>query len=225
MMKFHRTTLETCHSATGFVIVIDVLRAFSTAAHAFSRGAKEIVLVSRVEDALNLKAQIPNSKVMGEVNGLRPQRFDFGNSPTQISTRDLTDLILIQRTGAGTQGAVRCVNAETMLAASFVVASATVRNVGKLSPDKVTFVITGGEDNDEDIACADYLEELLIDKRPNPEPYIRRVFESNDGMLILDPDQSWFPESDLQFCTDLDKFDFAMPIQRVNERLIMRRNN
>jgi phosphosulfolactate phosphohydrolase-like enzyme len=41
-MKFHYTTLETCHTATGVVLVIDVLRAFSNAAYAFSRGAKEI---------------------------------------------------------------------------------------------------------------------------------------------------------------------------------------
>ena len=47
-MKFNYTTLETCHTASGLVIVIDVLRAFSNAAYAFSRGAKEIMLVSTV---------------------------------------------------------------------------------------------------------------------------------------------------------------------------------
>jgi 2-phosphosulfolactate phosphatase len=224
-MKFERTSLNDCHTATGLVIIIDVLRAFSTAAYAFARGAREIILASGVEEALNLKSQIPNSKVMGEVSGLRPQGFDFGNSPTQISSQNLSGLTLIQRTGAGTQGAVRCVNAETMLAASFVVAIATVRHVEKLNPERVTFVITGGEDNDEDIACADYLEALFIGKRPNTEPYIRRVTESNDAIMLLDPDQPWFPESDLQFCTDIDKFDFAMPIQRPNGKLIMKRGN
>ena len=41
-MKFQYTNLETCHEATGVVMVIDVLRAFSNAAYAFSRGAKAI---------------------------------------------------------------------------------------------------------------------------------------------------------------------------------------
>ena len=41
-MKFNYTSLETCHTASGLVVVIDVLRAFSNAAYAFSRGAKEI---------------------------------------------------------------------------------------------------------------------------------------------------------------------------------------
>ncbi len=117
IMKFNYATLETCHTATGMVLVIDVLRAFSTAAYAFSRRAKAILLVSGVEKALILKTQIPNSKIMGEVGGLPPWGFDFGNSPTQIIEQELTGLTLIQRTGAGTQGAVRCVNADNLLAA------------------------------------------------------------------------------------------------------------
>ena len=56
-MKFHYTNLGTCHEATG-VVVIDVIRAFTNAAVAFSRGAKEIYPVSGVEEALQLKSQI-----------------------------------------------------------------------------------------------------------------------------------------------------------------------
>ena len=109
-MKFRYVNLEDCHTVKGIVIVIDVLRAFSTAAHAFSRGAKEILLVSTVEEALALRSQISDSKVMGEVGGLPPEGFDFGNSPTHISKEDLSGVTLIQRTGAGTQGAVRSQN-------------------------------------------------------------------------------------------------------------------
>jgi Phosphosulfolactate phosphohydrolase and related enzymes len=136
-MKFNYTSLETCHTASGLVIVIDVLRAFSNAAYAFSRGAKDIILVSTVEKALGLKSQFPNAKVMGEVGGLPPAGFDFGNSPTQIREEDLTGLTLIQRTDAGTQGAVRCVNADVMLASSFVVAGATIKHVLKIAPLKL----------------------------------------------------------------------------------------
>ena len=106
-MKFHYTDLEDCHTARGVVIVIDVLRAFSTAAYAFSRGAKEVLLVSTVDEALSLKSAIPHSKVMGEVGGLRPDGFDFGNSPTYIDQADLSGVTMIHRTSAGTQGVVR----------------------------------------------------------------------------------------------------------------------
>ena len=118
VLKFRYTSLHDCHEATGVVILIDVLRAFSTAAYAFARGAKEILLVSSVEEALSLKSQIPDSKAMGEVGGLPPLGFDFGNSPSQIIEQDLDGITLIQRTGAGTQGAVRVKNAEIAIAAS-----------------------------------------------------------------------------------------------------------
>ncbi len=223
-MKFHYTDLETCHAATGVVIIIDVLRAFSTAAYAFWRGAKEILLVSTVEEALSLKSQIPNSKAMGEVGGLPPEGFDFGNSPTFILEQDLSGVTLIQRTGAGTQGAVRSRNAQVMLASSFVVTNATVQHISRLGIDEVTFVITGkwDERGDEDLAYAEYLESLLKGEHPDTEPFVRRVYESRDALQHLDPAGIAFPLSDLDYCTQIDRFDFSMPITREDGRLIMR---
>jgi 2-phosphosulfolactate phosphatase len=220
-MKLNYTTTETCHTASGLVIVIDVLRAFSNAAYAFSRGAKEIILVSTVEEAFGLKTKLPNAKVMGEVGGLPPAGFDFGNSPTQIFAEDFTGLTLIQRTGAGTQGAVRCVNADKLLAASFVVAGATVNYVVKTEAPEVTFVITGGFDNDEDLSCAEYLEALLKGQNPDKQLFIKRVYDSKDAEVHLNPNLPEFPESDLDYCTRISAFDFAMPITRSNNQLIM----
>lgn len=222
-MKCYYKDLEDCHIAKGVVVVIDVLRAFSTAAYAFSRGAREILLVSTVEEALELRLQIPHSKAMGEVGGLPPPGFDFGNSPTHINVEDLSGITLIQRTGAGTQGAVRSQNAEVMLAASFVVAGATAEHIARLGTGEVTFVITGRNfsGGDEDLACAEYLEALLKGSQPEREPYIRRVFGSRDALQHLDPAQTGFPLSDLEYCTQIDRFDFAMPIRRDDGRLIM----
>ena len=222
-MKFHYTTLEDCHTAKGVVIVIDVLRAFSTAAYAFSLGAKEILLVGTVEEAIALRRHIPNSKVMGEVDGLRPDGFDFGNSPTYLSQENLSGITMIQRTTAGTQGAVRSQNAERLMAGSLVVAEATIKHVKQLGPDEVTFVITGKNFGcgDEDLACGEYLEALFKGARPDPKPYIQRVFNSKDGLLHLDPQRIGFPFSDLEYCTQIGKFDFAMPITRTDGRLIM----
>jgi 2-phosphosulfolactate phosphatase len=223
-MKFHYATLDDCAAARGTVIAIDVIRAFSTAAYAFEAGAESISLVSSVEEALNLKAQHPGWLVMGEVGGLPPLGFDFGNSPTHIRAQNLTGWQLIQRTGAGTQGVVRSLNADNLLAASFVVASATVRHVLKNAPPEVTFVITGGEKNEEDLACADYLQALFrnISSPPAAEPFIKRVFDSADAARHLDPDWPEFPLSDLDYCTWIDAFDFAMPVSREDDRLVLR---
>ena len=224
-MKFHYTDLETCRETTGVVVVIDVLRAFSNAAYAFSRGAKEIYPVSTVEETLQFQAETPNSLACGEVGGLPPEGFDFGNSPTQTKELDLTDKVIVQRTGAGTQGIVRSVNAETMLAASFVVANATVAYIHKLAPKAVTFVITGQYapgHGDEDLACAAYLELLLKSQQPEPAPFVERVFQSRDAIQHLDPKETGFPLSDLDLCTHIDAFDFAMLVTKESKRHVMR---
>jgi 2-phosphosulfolactate phosphatase len=223
-LTFRYTDLEDCHTAKGVVVVIDVLRAFSTAAYAFSRGAKEVILVSTVEEALSLKSSISPSKAMGEVQGLCPPGFDFGNSPTYINEADLSGITMIHRTSAGTQGVVRSQGAEVMLAASFVVANATVRYLSNLATPAVTFVITGKSYNggDEDIACAEYLEELLRGNQPEAKLFLKRVFESKDAFPHLNPEQRAFPRSDLDYCTRVDQFDFAMPVTREDGKLIMR---
>jgi len=224
-MEFYYTNLDTCHNATGVVVVIDVLRAFSNAAYAFSRGAVEMYPVSGVEAALQLKAQIPNSLVCGEVGGLPPEGFDFGNSPTQTRVLDLTGKAIVQSTGAGTKGIVRSVNADVMLAASLVVASATAKYIQTLNPQSLTFVITGQYapgHGDEDVACAEYLEALLQGKTPDPKPYIERVFKSRDAIQHLDPTEIKFPLSDLDLCTQIDAFDFAMLVIKENDRHVMR---
>lgn len=224
-MKFHYTNLETCHEATGIVVVIDVIRAFTNAAYAFSRGAKEIYPVSTVEEALQFKAKTPNSLACGEVGGIPPEGFDFGNSPTQTNILDLNGKIIVQRTGAGTQGIVRSTKAETMIAASFVVAKATIQYIQKYSPKAVTFVITGQygiEGGDEDIACAEYLEALLKGQNPNRNPFVERVLKSRDALFHVDPNFPAFPKSDLEHCTSIDAFDFAMLVNQENGHRIMR---
>jgi 2-phosphosulfolactate phosphatase len=225
ILKLHYTNLETCHEATDLVVVIDVIRAFTNAAYAFSRGAKEIYPVSTVEEALQFKAECPDALACGEVGGIPPEGFDFGNSPTQTSTLDLSGRSIVQRTGAGTQGIVRSLNANTMLAASLVVTGATVQHILRREPESVSFVITGQFEEgrgDEDLACAEYLELLLRGRQPDPTPYIERVYKSRDALFHLDPNLPAFPKSDLAYCTSIDAFDFVMPVFKENGRLIMR---
>lgn len=86
-MNFHYPNLESCHKAAGVVVVIDVLRAFSNAAYAFSCGAKEIYPVSTVDEALHFKADTSNSLACGEVGGMSPEGFDFGMQVTKENGR------------------------------------------------------------------------------------------------------------------------------------------
>lgn len=220
MTAFHRATLEDCHQYAGVVVVIDVLRAFTTAPAALSRGASRIYLVSSVEEALALRNERPNIKAMGEVRGIKPEEFDYGNSPVELLRQDLRGVTLVQRTTAGTQGVVKSVNAEILIAASFVNASATARYILSLDPSSITFVITGAAPNKdaaEDFACADYLEALLSGETPDFAPYADRVRKSRWGKVHTSPESS----ADMAFALTLDKFDFPAPVCRKNGKLVI----
>jgi 2-phosphosulfolactate phosphatase len=225
-MEFRRASLQTCAEATGVVVVIDVIRAFTAAAYAFAAGAEDIVLVSTVEEALALKEQHPGALVMGEVRGLPPEEFDLSNSPSALIDADLTGRRLIQRTSAGTQGVVGSKRADHLLTASLCCAQATVDFINELSPDVVTFVETGlGPDGrgEEDVACADYLQMLLVGEKPDPEEYVERVKMSRTSQNIFaDPGKPQFRWQDIECCIDVDRFDFAMPVEKQDGLFVMK---
>ncbi len=214
-------------------MVIDVLRAFSTAAYAFAAGAAEILLVSEVEQARELRRRFPNARTMGEVNGLPIPGFDFGNSPSELAEVDLSGLRLIQRTSAGTQGVVRSQGAGPLLTASLVCGQATAGWVAANRPQVVSFIITGARQaealpgwpatrGDEDLACADYIRSLLDGAEADPSQAARRVRQSPTGMVFADPQRPEFPAADLDLCTVVDRFDFAMQVTRRDGLLVLR---
>jgi 2-phosphosulfolactate phosphatase len=219
-------TLDECKNAEGTIIVIDVCRAFSTAAYAFASGVEKIILVGTVEEALEIQKQIPGSLTMGEVGGLKVAQFDLWNSPVEVSTLDLSGRTLIQRTSAGTQGMVRSLHADRLLAGSFVVARASIWFLQTLNPDKVTFVITSTGDfptGVEDAACADYMSELLQGKTPDPKPFLQRAADWKLGLNSKDASLQKLLLADLDLCLMVNRFDFSMRAKQENSLLVLRR--
>jgi 2-phosphosulfolactate phosphatase len=80
--------LEGATRATGTVAVIDVFRAFTTAAVALANGASRIVMVSTVEEALALRAAGIGQICMGEVRGRVPAGYRRGE-PGRAALRGL----------------------------------------------------------------------------------------------------------------------------------------
>jgi 2-phosphosulfolactate phosphatase len=69
-MKIRITSLlQGAQKAQGTTIIIDVFRAFTTAAVAFDRGAAKIILVAEVEEALDIRRQNLGDLCIGEVDG------------------------------------------------------------------------------------------------------------------------------------------------------------
>ena len=142
-MAGRQVTRWELESVTGPVVVVDVIRAFTTAAYAFGAGAEAIYLVAGVDEALQFAAARPGVLAMGENHGRRPDGFDFPNSPAMVSRADLTGRTLVQRTSAGTQGVVGALSASRLWAASLACASATARAVEAAGLGDPTYVITG----------------------------------------------------------------------------------
>ncbi len=213
-------TLDGAAEAEGTVVVIDVLRAFTTAALALDRGATAVRCVGTVEEALAERAAHPGSLAMGEAGGRPISGFDLSNSPTAMLQADVQGRLLVQRTTAGTQGVVGAIRASHLFAASFVCAAATARAVAALEPLQVTFVLTGVDERDgeEDRACAEYLAALLRDAQPASAPYLARVGASDAGRVFLAGDDPDFPTEDVTVATQLDLVDMALRAERRDGR-------
>jgi 2-phosphosulfolactate phosphatase len=219
--------------ADGSVVVIDVLRAFTTSAFAFAAGAATILPVASVDEALRLRAEGHADMAMGEVGGAPVAGFDLSNSPAGLDGLRLDGARLAFRTTHGTQGVVRAMAVPThppptarttVFVASFVVAGATARAVVRGEPAAVTLLVTGsGRDRaDEDRACADYLAALLAGDAPDPKPYLARARSSATAAKFGDPAYPQYPPADLPLCMDLDRFDFAMRVTDEGGRRVVR---
>lgn len=221
-MIIHKIRREACSKAEDLVVVIDVIRAFTTAAFAFSKGAKKMIAAGSIDEAFTLRASNPSFELMGELNGAPIDGFHYSNSPVQAESHDFSGKTLIHRTSSGTQGIINCHAAKTILASSFVVADATVKRIKELQPISVTLVITGNP-GEEDLALADYLEARLNGMTVETAPFLERVKTSSLGSEVLNnPDFLGCSKGDLEAVLMINRFNFALEIQRENNQFVMR---
>lgn len=217
-------TLAQCHAASGVAIVIDVLRAFTTAAFAFAGGAESITLVADVDEAFRLREQDPDLLLMGEVDGLPIDGFDLPNSPATIEPLDLDGRKLAMRTTAGTRGAVRLPAGLPAFVAAMTNAAATASAVAALSPRQVDFIATGvraAGGGEEDIACAEHIAARITGGTTDETLIRRRILASRAAAKFRQDPASDFPAADLEAALEFDRFDFAMRIERHGARPVL----
>src|SRR5258708_36403000 len=145
-MQFFRVERTAANQARGVVIVIDVIRAFTVAGYAFAGGARKLWLVRTTEEAQTLHEREPDALLAGEIEGRIIPGFDFNNSPAKIAQVDIRGRLLIQRTGAGTQGAVGASHAKHLLICALTNARATAAYAHRLAQSSdgiITFLPTG----------------------------------------------------------------------------------
>ena len=190
-----------------------MFRAYSAAAYAFAAGATRILLASEVEEARQLAAGIPDSVLMGEVNGVRPEGFDLGNSPGEIVAEPglVAGRIVVHRSSAGTRCARAALanGARPVLVSSLVVASATAAAVA--DHHEVTIVasgIAGVEPAAEDSICADLIDALLLGGRADRAAAGEAVATHERARLLRE--SSFAHPDDVRLCSTVDRFGFAM---------------
>jgi 2-phosphosulfolactate phosphatase len=154
-------------------VVFDVLRATSTFVTALHHGAKAIIPVSEIAEAIAIKqteARSQKSEVIllgGERNGVRISAdgidFDLGNSPREYTPEKVRGKTIVSTTTNGTRALRACAKAQTVLAASFLNLTATAQFIRQQNFANILLVCAGTGENTalEDVLGAGALCELL----------------------------------------------------------------
>lgn len=203
--------IDECQNISGPAVVIDVLRAFTVAPLAISRGAREVVLVESLDEALRLKASTPSSLAFKD--GPPQQGFDLFNSPAHLLNLDVEGRTIFQRTTAGTRAAMASAHCKPLFCSSFVCASATARHIRALGLEP-TYVISGDSGNaTEDRAAALFIDALVSNPEADSAPFVRAVRESkaaDDLRRGIELGYVGVDASDIEICVDVDLLDFCL---------------
>ncbi|WP_330262388.1 2-phosphosulfolactate phosphatase [Streptomyces griseorubiginosus] len=202
-------------------VVVDVMRAFTVAAWAFGQGAEKIVLAESLDEALALKERHPDWVALKD--GPPAPGFDIVNSPGLLRSLDLAGRTVVQKTTAGTVGALAVREASLVLCASFVVAEATVRLLRARGGGAVTFVVTGEDGRaDEDLACAHYIARRVTDPGTDAAEFLRRAAESRAATELAEGVRKGVHADDVALCLELDRFPFAMAATQEDSLMVLR---
>jgi 2-phosphosulfolactate phosphatase len=150
-------------------LVIDVMRATTTLVSFFERGARKVTLANDVLSARAARQQQPDSLLLGEVGGLPPTDFAYGNSPVALAKVDLGGHELIFSTTNGTRALVAVAEAVGVIAAHLRNrhgATAMAMELAQAKDADITIVCAGRaggtQQGLDDLVCAGYLLEQLV---------------------------------------------------------------
>jgi 2-phosphosulfolactate phosphatase len=151
-------------------VVFDVLRATSTFATALQNGAKEIIPVAEISEALEIKTTRPDVLLGGERDGVKIRAaqtggvdFDLGNSPREFTPSKVRGKTIVSTTTNGTRALRACAGAKTILAAAFLNLGDTAEFLRRNPAPDILLICAGTRENAalEDTLAAGALCEIL----------------------------------------------------------------
>ncbi len=186
-------------SANDIYIVVDVIRATTSMAVMFDRGAARVLAAGSIEQARAGAQKVPGRLLCGERNVQRIPGFDYGNSPVQFSQLDLNGRELVMTTTNGTRAFYACPEQAVRLAGSFYNAQAVTSYAMKLAQTRQCdiHIVCAGEFDYfglDDAVCAGYLALELQRRQADIQ-----LWDSASAAIALY--ESFQPPRVLDFCS------------------------
>jgi len=209
------------------IVIIDVLRASTTIITALHHGAKEIIPVSTVENAVKISGSLFGDVTLraGERNAKMIEGFNLGNSPLEYTPEVVKGKSIILMTTNGSVAIVKGKHARHLVVAGFVNMHAVIQFIEELDSDFM--IICAGKENHfclEDAVCAgriiNELEKtkktgLVLDDAAIAASTIDKTFGKNILKMLKSAEHGKYLTSigfgdDLKVCAEIDSMD-ALP--------------
>ncbi len=166
------------------VLLVDVLRASTSIALLFEKGAREVWVTGSLRLARELEADL----TLGEREGLPPEGFAHGTSPAEILSLDLAGKSVAYTSENLPRALERAGDAKHLLLGAFVNAPAAVQAARRLAGKEIAVVAAGhgGEEALDDALASGFLAKKLIRGREE--------VQVNDGARIATALLKAFPD-------------------------------
>ena len=157
-------TTEAVRNAT--VIVVDVLRATSVIITALNNGAKSVVPVTSVEEALSTKKKLESVVLGGERKAQKIEGFDLSNSPLEYKSEVIHDRNVVITTTNGTKAISKSSAANKIYIGALINAKAVSSKA--LSNERDIIIVNAGTNGvfsmDDFITGGAIIDELLSEQ-------------------------------------------------------------
>ena len=213
-------------------VVFDVFRATSTIVAALAAGARAVIPVAEIPEAVALGRERPDALLAGEREGHRIRAalsggvdFHLGNSPREYTPERVGGRTIVLSTTNGSRALRACAGAAELLAGAFPNLAATARHLRTRAPRRLLLVCSGTGERAayEDIRGAGALAALVWpaddSAAADSARLARAVYERHQHDLASAVSQSsngrrllGVPElrDDVPWCLQRDRFDFVV---------------
>lgn len=236
--------------AESVCIVVDVLRASSACVTMFESGIEAVAVAPDPEAARQLREHLfPAALLCGEVDGLPPEGFDYGNSPLEFSRLDLRGRRAVLSTSNGTRALHAVAAAPAVLVGCLLNRAAVSRAaLGLASRQALAVSVVCAGNNlgtafslDDCFAAGALVAQLAVDLHSDttgPQPQLtdaavmaRRLYESYGGDALAAFREAGHGRAlegigfaeDLRRCAELDRYAAVPQLQREQGQLILQR--